>query len=470
MAVQTLPFLLFLSLGASLGHAASPAVTQQATPPDAARKEAQPILREVFQRQFTEDQLAQFGEKPLALKDLAGLMSPEQKEGARARLRELEAGSAAPADLEQIADGYLLLASSKDAVRISSRLLEEYPENSRAYHLASEAQYNLRNYPAAAEAAKAALAINPDDLVARGLWMSTKDRIDASKTPLPSDPLARKEGVGSSPQGQAGIGYSALPSVVAKSVLANLPTPPAPVSAEPIPKDASIATIAKAAFFAAATATGGLLLFMGLGAGKLEEKFPNIRRNMGIAAGIGGAIAVSAISLPTLAPLLTASKPVIEGTGTVIAASKTPQGQRATSSALSTGQRWVNQAGQSVARLLPKNTQVLDAEEEFAERGWRLGDPILKRTARGNLPSWSAQRARFWKNEVLKPETLEKYGTENVERMRKGLAPQRLYRGRIESMDLSHEPIPKRFGGTDVVPRWPEDHAKVDSFRRLAGE
>jgi hypothetical protein len=36
----------------------------------------------------------------------------------------------------------------------------------------------------------------------------------------------------------------------------------------------------------------------------------------------------------------------------------------------------------------------------------------------------------------------------------------------IESMELSHEPIPHRDGGTNVVPRWPQDHAAVDPLRR----
>jgi len=37
----------------------------------------------------------------------------------------------------------------------------------------------------------------------------------------------------------------------------------------------------------------------------------------------------------------------------------------------------------------------------------------------------------------------------------------------LETMELSHEPIPLREGGTEVVPRWPEEHAAVDSHRRL---
>ena len=37
--------------------------------------------------------------------------------------------------------------------------------------------------------------------------------------------------------------------------------------------------------------------------------------------------------------------------------------------------------------------------------------------------------------------------------------------GEWETMELSHEPVPLREGGTGVVPRWPDDHAAVDPFR-----
>ena len=35
----------------------------------------------------------------------------------------------------------------------------------------------------------------------------------------------------------------------------------------------------------------------------------------------------------------------------------------------------------------------------------------------------------------------------------------------MESMELSHEPIPARDGGTQVVPRWPQDHGAIGPFR-----
>ncbi len=98
--------------------------------------------------------------------------------------------------------------------------------------------------------------------------------------------------------------------------------------------------------------------------------------------------------------------------------------------------------------------------------GWSTGDDIYSLTKAGNNPAWSTVRGRFWKNEASSP----KYGSwtdDQLARMRTGRAPQRYNpdKGGMESMDLSHEPIPFRDGGTSVIPRWPQDHAAVDPFR-----
>jgi len=99
---------------------------------------------------------------------------------------------------------------------------------------------------------------------------------------------------------------------------------------------------------------------------------------------------------------------------------------------------------------------------------WRVGDDIYAPTATAGAPNWNTVRARFWKNEATSGEAAQRYGAANVERMKRGLAPQRYndQKGGMESMDLSHEPTPARNGGTNVVPRWPQDHAKVDKYRR----
>lgn len=101
-------------------------------------------------------------------------------------------------------------------------------------------------------------------------------------------------------------------------------------------------------------------------------------------------------------------------------------------------------------------------------RGWKLGDDVNAVTKAGNKPSWSTVRQRTWKNEAANPE-YEGYARtpDNLARMKAGKAPQRFnfQKGDMESMELSHEPVPQRDGGTEFVPRWPQEHAQVDPFR-----
>ena len=100
-------------------------------------------------------------------------------------------------------------------------------------------------------------------------------------------------------------------------------------------------------------------------------------------------------------------------------------------------------------------------------RGWKIGTPINNLTKMGKPPKWNTVRKRYWKNRVV--EAPQKYKVKELERMKKGLAPQRVNEasGLIESMELHHIP-PQRIGGMyDVIELWPVDHAKADEFRRL---
>ncbi|MBT1585226.1 RHS repeat domain-containing protein [Curtobacterium flaccumfaciens] len=103
-------------------------------------------------------------------------------------------------------------------------------------------------------------------------------------------------------------------------------------------------------------------------------------------------------------------------------------------------------------------------------RGWKLGDDVNALTKAGNKPAWSTIRGRTWKNEAANPE-LRGYARtpENLARMKAGKAPQRFNfkKGDMESLELSHEPVPQRDGGTEFVPRWPEEHAAIDPFRHI---
>jgi filamentous hemagglutinin len=98
--------------------------------------------------------------------------------------------------------------------------------------------------------------------------------------------------------------------------------------------------------------------------------------------------------------------------------------------------------------------------------GWKPGDDIYGPTQRGTPPSDRTIGRRFWKNEAENPSRPD-YSPEDLERMERGEPPQRYNddKGGIESMERSHEPVPKSEGGKDMVPRWPQEHAEVDPNR-----
>lgn len=104
--------------------------------------------------------------------------------------------------------------------------------------------------------------------------------------------------------------------------------------------------------------------------------------------------------------------------------------------------------------------------------GWKVGQEITNRTAFGTVPKWNTVRRRYWKNraEWAKSNSGQtEYFPEQVERMEKGLAPQRenFLTGQLESKELHHTP-PQREGGLfDFIEVWPDEHADLDGFRNL---
>jgi hypothetical protein len=93
---------------------------------------------------------------------------------------------------------------------------------------------------------------------------------------------------------------------------------------------------------------------------------------------------------------------------------------------------------------------------------WKVGDDYST-WKNGKPPSMSTMRKRFWKNEAAEPDAADQYGAANVSRMKRGMAPRRQRPdGSWESMELSHEPVPARDGGSLLTPRWPEEHAIMD--------
>lgn len=98
---------------------------------------------------------------------------------------------------------------------------------------------------------------------------------------------------------------------------------------------------------------------------------------------------------------------------------------------------------------------------------WKVGDDHYNVTSMGREPAWSTVRTRYWKNQATLEAMEKKWGAENLERMRRGLAPRRTNprTGKLESMEL-HHPVPRKEGGKEFVELWPDEHAKVDRYRR----
>jgi hypothetical protein len=91
---------------------------------------------------------------------------------------------------------------------------------------------------------------------------------------------------------------------------------------------------------------------------------------------------------------------------------------------------------------------------------------------RSDAPAWTdADRRREWRRLVDDPNSglTADERAEIIERGYRGPTRRNPYTGEMETMELSHEPIPRREGGTDVVPAWPDDHAARDPDRKLKG-
>lgn len=100
--------------------------------------------------------------------------------------------------------------------------------------------------------------------------------------------------------------------------------------------------------------------------------------------------------------------------------------------------------------------------------GWNVGDPIHNLTKEGKVPKWSTVRQRHWKNKAHEANlSSHEYSDKNLKRMRRGLAPQRLNGsiGKLESLELHHNP-PQRDGGLfDFIELWPDEHSAIDPKR-----
>ncbi len=129
----------------------------------------------------------------------------------------------------------------------------------------------------------------------------------------------------------------------------------------------------------------------------------------------------------------------------------------------STEARAARPTQQGPIEAIPQSREYLTDNPQV---GWRVGDPINNRTARGADPTWRTVGERYWKNEAhYHP---ERYSSADLARMRKGSPPQRLnpITGECESKELHHHPDPQRDGGKyEFSPVWPDEHEAIDPHR-----
>jgi filamentous hemagglutinin len=79
-----------------------------------------------------------------------------------------------------------------------------------------------------------------------------------------------------------------------------------------------------------------------------------------------------------------------------------------------------------------------------------------------------ARRRACWKQLAQDPNSPLTAAQRAEIKARGWRGPQRLNEfGELETMELSHEPIPLRDRGKEVVPRWLADHAAIDPHRQL---
>lgn len=190
--MSKLLFLALFLLPASVGLAQDEEPGQEQQRPATAKPLPEPSSRlivQAFQGALSPEQLKVLGPRA-SLAQLRDAMTPEQKGAARAGLAAAEAKARTPEELKEIARGYLILdenapGQGENALRIAETLQASTPDDSEGFSLAGSAFHQMGDYPAAAQWARRALEINPNDERARAVYMLSKDRI--------------KRGAGSSP-------------------------------------------------------------------------------------------------------------------------------------------------------------------------------------------------------------------------------------------------------------------------------
>lgn len=113
---------------------------------------------------------------------LAHAFSPQQHQAIRAHLREAEERTRDPRALSEIHRGYLALREADSAWRVADALVSRFPESSTGYAMRGQAAELRGDAVLAAEEAREALRLNPNDRVAHALLRLTEGRSSTTKS------------------------------------------------------------------------------------------------------------------------------------------------------------------------------------------------------------------------------------------------------------------------------------------------
>ncbi|PCI35750.1 MAG: hypothetical protein COB53_10700 [Elusimicrobia bacterium] len=245
-------------------------------------------------------------------------MTPEELKAARGRLdswtkKVISGDLKDKASIEELAKGYRMLGAPEDAAFVASQLRKLHPKHPVGYSMGAELMYASGDYAGILNMARQVQQSGDTEVLNDPVLVAhiklSRDRVGPSGNVDGVEEIVGQEvDTDVEPGGFAGAADAAQ-----KSVLANMPIPISPVIANGA--DGSPSTT-KTALLTALTAAGSVMLFFGLGGKKLEEKFPNIKRNMGIIAGVGGlstAVAMSATAPATVSVVRSGTQVVRSG-------------------------------------------------------------------------------------------------------------------------------------------------------------
>lgn len=150
-------------------------------------KPSYPLLEKVFRADLSREQSQALGENA-PLEKVSSVLTARQRQAARGKLQEAEAGAATPEALEEIARGYLMLDENspergRSAVRVAARLQELDPRSSKGFALSASAHRQLGDYASAERLAREALERDPQDQTARAVLLLTAGRTSGQERP-----------------------------------------------------------------------------------------------------------------------------------------------------------------------------------------------------------------------------------------------------------------------------------------------